>query len=188
MVVTSGCQNFQNAVADIQNGYIEGTAAKVINHDLLLGFLINAVSQCSSGRLVDDTQNFQTCDFTSVLGCLTLRVSEVCRNGDDSLSNRRTDISLCVSLQLLQNHCRDLLGRILLVVDGNTVIRAHVTLDRADGAVSVGNSLALCNLANHALAGLGESDNRRGGTSAFSVCDNSRLAAFHNGDAAVGGT
>ena len=68
-----GGQNLQNAVADIQDGYIERTAAEVVNHDLLLGFLIHAVSQRSSGRLVDDTQNFQTCDLAGVLGSLTLR-------------------------------------------------------------------------------------------------------------------
>ena len=53
-----------------------------------LGFLIYAVSQRSSGRLVDDTLNFQTCDLAGILGSLALRVGEVSRNGDNRLIYR----------------------------------------------------------------------------------------------------
>ncbi len=35
-VVAGGGQNFDNAVADLQNGDIEGAAAQVVDHDLLV--------------------------------------------------------------------------------------------------------------------------------------------------------
>ena len=34
--IAVGCQNFDNTVADLDDGYIESTAAKVVYHDLLL--------------------------------------------------------------------------------------------------------------------------------------------------------
>ena len=69
---TVGSQNFGNAVAHLDDGDIERTAAEVVDHDLLVGFLIDAVSQRSSRRLVDDTLDVQAGDGTGVLGGLTL--------------------------------------------------------------------------------------------------------------------
>ena len=72
--VAVGGQNFDDAVADVQDGDIERAAAQVVDHDLLLGFLIDAVGQRGCGRLVDDTLDFQTRDLAGVLGRLTLGV------------------------------------------------------------------------------------------------------------------
>ena len=72
--VAGGGQNFDDAVADLEDGHIERAAAEVVDHDLLLGFLIDAVGQRSSGRLVDDTLDIQTRDLAGVLGGLTLCV------------------------------------------------------------------------------------------------------------------
>src|SRR3712207_9409100 len=58
------------------------------------------------------------------------------------------EIRLGVGPQLLQDHRRDLLRRIPLAVDGDAVIRAHVPLDRGDGAVRVGDGLPLGELAD----------------------------------------
>ena len=66
--------------------------------------------------------------------------------------------------------------------------RAHLTLDGRNRVLGVGDGLALCDLADQTLADLGEADDRRGGAGAFGVRDDDRLAAFHNGDAAVGST
>ena len=178
--ITCGGQNLQNALADIQDGYIERTAAEVVNHDLLLRFLIYAVSQRSSGRLVDDTQNFQTCDLAGILGSLTLRVREVSRNGDDRLIYRLAEVCFCVSLQLLQDHSGNLLRGVRLAVDVYAVVGAHVTLDRNNGTVSVGYSLALSDLTDHTLAVLGKCNNRRSGARTLSVRDDYGFAALHN--------
>ena len=72
MGVTGGGQNLNDAVADLQNGYIEGAAAQVVDHDLLVLFLIDAVSQSGCGGLVDDTLDIQTGNLTGILGGLTL--------------------------------------------------------------------------------------------------------------------
>ncbi len=62
------------------------------------------------------------------------------------------------------------------------------TLDGADGAVRVGNSLTLGDLADQTLAVLGKRYDGSSGARAFSVRNNNRLAAFHNGDAGIGST
>ena len=186
--VACGGEHFEHALADIQNGDIERAAAEVVNHDLLLGFLIHAVSQRSRGRLVDDAQDFQACDLARVLGGLTLGVGEVGRNRDDRLGHRLAEISFCIRLELLQDHSGNLLRGIGLAVDVDAVVRTHVALDRDDRAVYIGDGLALCHLADHALAVLGERDDRRGRARAFGVRDNDRLAAFHHGYARVCGT
>ena len=43
--VAVGSQNFDDAVADVEDGDIERAAAEVVDHDLLLGFLIHAVGE-----------------------------------------------------------------------------------------------------------------------------------------------
>jgi hypothetical protein len=51
----------------------------------------------------------------------------------------------------------------------------------------IGDGLALGRLADQPLAVLGEGDDRRRGARAFRIFNDLRLAAFHDGDAAVGG-
>ena len=186
MGVAVGGKDFDNAVADVQNGDIERAAAEVIDHDLLLGFLVDAVGQSGCGRLIDDTLDVKTRDLACVLGGLTLCVVEVCGNGDNGLGDGAAQICLGVRLQLLQDHRGDLLRGVLLAVDVDLVIGAHVTLDGSDGALVVGNGLTLCDLTDHSFTGLGERDDGRGGAVAFGVRDDDGFAAFHNGDAAVG--
>src|SRR5699024_9841114 len=165
-----------------------GTAAQVVHHDLLVGLLIHTVGQSGGSGLVDDTLHVQTGDAAGVLGGLTLSVGEVSGNSDDSLGDRLAQISLGVRLQLLQDHSGDLLGGVGLAVHVHLVVGAHLTLDGSNGAVGVGDSLALGHLANHTLAVLGEGHDRGGGAVAFRVGDNDGLAAFHNSNTRVGRT
>jgi hypothetical protein len=62
-----------------------------------------------------------------------------------------------------------------------------VALDGGDGAVDVGDGLALGDLADEDLALLGEGDDRRGGAGALGVRDDGGLAALEDGDGGVGG-
>jgi hypothetical protein len=64
---------------------------------------------------------------------------------------------------------------------------AHVALDRPDGALGVGDGLALGHLADEHLAVLGEGHHRRGGAGALGVGDDDRIAALEDGDDGVGG-
>ena len=104
-----GGQHFEHALADVEDGNVERAAAEVVDHDLLLGFLIHTVSQRSRGRLVDDAQNLKTRNLARVLGRLALGVGEVRRHGDDRLGHRLTEVGFRVRLELLQDHCGDLL-------------------------------------------------------------------------------
>ena len=183
--VAVGGQHFHHAVADVQNGHIEGAAAQIVNHNLLAGFLFCAVGQGRGGRLVDDALDLQAGDLAGVLGGLALGIVEVSGHSDDRFCDRLSQICLGVFLQLGQNHGADLLRRVCLAVHIDFVIRTHVTLNGCNGAVGVGDSLALCHLTHHAFAGLGESHHRRGGAGSFGVGDHNSFAAFHNGYARV---
>ena len=122
VVVTCRCKNLLNAVAHLDDGNIECTAAEVINHNLLVVFLINTVSKSCGCRLVDDSLNLKAGNVTCVLCCLTLSVGEVSRNCDNSLGNLLAEVSLCVRLELLKNHCGNFLRGVFLVVDSYLVI------------------------------------------------------------------
>ena len=187
-VVARRGQHLDHAVVDLQNGDIERAAAEVIDHDLLCLLLVDAVGQRGGRRLVDDTLDVQTRDLAGVLRRLTLRVGEVGGDGDDGLADGRAQIALGVALQLLQDHGADLLRGVALAVDGDLVVGAHLTLDRGDGALGVGDGLTLGDLTDHTLAGLGERDHGRGGAVALCVGDNDCLAALHDGHAGIGGT
>ena len=187
-VVARRGQHFDDAVADLEHGHVEGAAAEVVDHDLLIAFLIETVGEGRGRRLVDDALDVQARDLARILGRLTLCVGEVGRDGDDGLGHALAQVGLGVGFELLQHHRGDLLRGVVLVVDRHLVVRAHLTLDRGDRAVGVGDGLALGHLADHTLAVLGKSDDRRRGARALGVRDNDSLAAFHDGHAAVGGS
>ena len=186
MGVAVGRKHFDDAVADVDDGHVEGAAAEVVDHNLLLFVVIKAVSECSRRRLVDDTLYLKARNLTCVLGCLTLCVVEVRRNRDDSLADLLTEIALRIRLQLLQNHCGNLLRRVALAVNGHLVIRAHVTLDRSNRAVRIRDSLTLCRLADQALAVLRKCNDGRCGSCALAVRNDDGLSALHHRNAAVG--
>ena len=203
VVVASSGQNLEHTVAELKHGNVERAAAKVEHEDLLIFVhLVEAVSQSSSGRLVDNTLHLEASDFASVFGGLTLSIVEVCRNGNDGLGNRLAHALLGVSLQLLQNHGRNFLGSVFLAIDvddGTAILALHdivgdglalfgsfvvAAADEAlhgrNGVLRVGDSLVLSGLANNTLAVFAEALDRRSGAVAFGVHQNGGLIAFHN--------
>ena len=150
-----------------------------------ISFEDQAVCQCSCGRLVDDTFYIQACDLTCILGCLTLCVVEVCRNGDNCLGYFLTEIVLSVRFQFLKDHCGDLLRRIFLSFDLYSEIASHMSLDGRDGSVGVGNSLTFCRLTYQSLASLCECYYGRCGSGTFCICNNYRFSTFHDCYAAI---
>ena len=151
-VVTGGSKNFLNAVTHFDYRNVEGAAAKVVYHNLLVVFLVNAVSKSGCGRLVNNTFNVKTGDTSGVLSSLTLSVGKVSGNGNNGLGYRRADVSLGVGLKLLQNDCGNFLRSVVLTVNAYFVSGTHFTLDGSDCTVGVGDSLTLCNLAYKTLA------------------------------------
>lgn len=206
--IAVGGLHLEDAVAKFEDRNIERTAAEVVHGDLHVAvLLVHAVSQCGSGRLVDDTAHLQTCDFARLLGGLTLRVGEVGRNRDDGFRNLLSEVILGSLLHLLKDNRRNLLRRVLTSVDidagrivvalddfirsacdigGHLIVTlAHETLDREDRAFGVGDSLTLGGVAHLALAVRRESHYRRSRAVSFGVGNNDRLAAFHHCHAGV---
>ena len=77
--VTSGGLDGKDTSLDGKKRDIEGTTTEIENENglLLLGLGVETVGDGSGSGLVDDTQNLETGDGTSVLGSETLRVVEV---------------------------------------------------------------------------------------------------------------
>ena len=178
-VVTCGCKNLLHAVAHLDDGNVECTAAEVVYHNLLLVFFINAVCKSCCGRLVDNSLYLETCYFTCVLCCLTLCVGEVGRNCDNSLCYCLSEVCLCISLELLENHCRNLLGSILFAVDIDVIVRAHISFYRDNCSIGVGYCLTLCNLTDKSFTCFLKSYYRRGCSRTVGVWNYDGLAAFH---------
>ncbi len=188
VVVAGGGADLDDAFTDFQQRDVEGAATQVEDQDgLFLVALVQAVRERGRGGLVDDAQHVQTGDLTGFLGGLTLGVLEVRGHGDDRVGDLLAQVCLGVALELHQHARADLLCGVLLVVDAHRPIGADVALDRADGAVDIGDRLVLCGLADQNLTVLGERDDRWGGARSFRVRDDDRLAAFENGDDRVRG-
>ena len=149
---------------------------------LALSVQIKAVSQRGSGRLVDDSLDLQPGDFTGVLGRLPLVVVEVGRDRNHGFADFLPQMRLGVSLDFLQNHRRDFLGRVFLLANLDTLISPHLALDTHDGALGVEDRLPLGQVAHQPLAVLGEGDDRREHLAAkgraFGRGDDGRAAAL----------
>ena len=211
--VAVGGLDLEDALAQLQDGDVEGAAAQVVDRDLLVALLVQAVGQGGRGGLVDDPLDVEAGDAAGVLGRLALGVVEVRRDGDDRLGDLLAQVRLGVRLELLQDHRADLGRRVRLAVrelhadavalgvllDGvrDEALRAldlgvveptaHEALDRIDRVAGIGDGLALGQLADEALAGLGERDDRRDRPAAFGGRDDGRLAALHDGHDGVRG-
>ena len=179
--VAVGGLDLEHAVADLEHRHVEGAAAEVEHEDRLVGvLLVEAVGQRGRGRLVDDAQHLEAGDLAGLLGGGALGVVEVGGHGDDGLVDRVAEVGLGVALELHQRAGRDLLRGVVLAVDVDLPVGAHVALDRADRAVGVGDGLALGHLADEDLAVLGEGDDRRGGAGALGVGDDDGIAALED--------
>jgi hypothetical protein len=185
--VAVGGLDLEDTLADLQQRHVERPAAQVEHEDRLVVLLVEPVGQRGRGRLVDDAQHLETRDLPGLLGGLALRVVEVRGDGDDGLRDAVTQIGLGVPLELHQDLRRDLLRRPLLAVDvhGPGVV-AHVTLDGPDGAVGVGDRLALRDLADQDLAVLREPHDRGCRPGSLGVGDHDRLAGLEHGHDRVG--
>ena len=183
-VIAMRSQNFEHAIADFKYGYIERAAAKVVYQNLLIGFLIHAVSKRGSGRLINYTQHVKARNAAGVLSGLALGIAEIRRDGYNGLSYLFAKVGFGVLLQLLKDHCAYLLRSIILTVDVLLISSAHLSLYGADGLIGVGDSLALCRAADYPFVAL-KCNHGRSGARTLSIGDNNRLAAFKNRHARI---
>ena len=104
--VTSSGLDLEDTLLNGQEGDIESTTTKIEDEDvaLTLGLLVETVGDGSSSGLVDDTEDVETSNETSVLGGLTLRVVEVGGDSDDSVVDGATEVGLGSLPHLGQDH------------------------------------------------------------------------------------
>ena len=188
MGVAAGRLHLEDALGDLQHGNVEGAATEVEDEDGLVLLLVEAVGQGGRRRLVDDPEHLEAGDLAGLLGRGALGVVEVGRHGDDCLVDGVAQVALGVALQLLEDAGGDLLGVVALAVDVDVpAVVAHVALDRSDGAVGVGDRLALGHLADEHLVGLGEPDHRGRRAGPLGVGDDGGFASLEDADDRVGG-
>jgi hypothetical protein len=101
--VSSSRLNLEDTLLDSQEGDIESTTTQVEDENvaLTLGLLVETVGDGRSGGLVDDTEDVETSNQTSILGSLTLRVVEVCGDGDNGVV-LVYEVSICSQMQFIQ--------------------------------------------------------------------------------------
>ena len=202
--VAVGGLDLEDAVADLQDRDVESAAAQVEDDDLLFLLFVETISQSGGGRLVDNPLHVQAGDPPGILGGLALAVVEVGGDGDHRIGDLLAQILLGGLLHLPEDHRRDLRSGVLLALhldhgvavlalddlegaqlDGLLDLRvaelaADQPLDGEEGAVRIGDGLALGDLADQPLAAVGEGHHRGGGAVAFDVIDDLGVAAFHH--------
>lgn len=82
MSVTRGGLDGKDTTRDVQEGDIESSSSKIEDEDiaLSLGLTVKTVGNGGSCGLVDDAENLETRNGTSILGGETLGVVEVGRD------------------------------------------------------------------------------------------------------------
>ena len=201
--VAVGGLDLDDALADLEDGDVEGAAAEVVDGDRLVLLLVHAVGQGRGRRLVDDALDLEPGDLARVLGGLALTVVEIGRDGDDGPVDLLTEIVLGGLFQLLEDEGRDLGRSVHLAVglDAHVAVRsighlerdlldlladlavapAHEPLDRIDGVFGIRHPLPLGHLADQDFAFGSESDDRRSRPATLFVGDDGRLFAFLDG-------
>ena len=209
MGVAVGRLHLEDALAELEDGDVEGAAAQVVHGDDLVLLLVETVCERGRGGLVDDTEHLEAGDLARVLGRLALTVVEIGGDGDHRLGHLFAQVGLRGLLELAQDHRRDLGRRILLAPDLDAdipvgslhhlvgdelhfllhflVAPPHEALDREDGVFGVGDGLTLGDLAHQHLAFLRKRDHRRREAAAFLIGDDERASSFHDCNDRVGG-
>ncbi len=153
--------------------------------------------------------HFEAGDLSRILGGLALCVIEIRWNSDHSLGHLAAQVGFGRFLQLRENHGGNLGRRILLAIDVHphvvmvaahhfvgdhlhffvdfVIAAPHEPFDREYRVRGVGDGLPFRDLADQTLAGLGKRHDRRRRAGSLLVCNDGRLAGFHNGDRGVGG-
>jgi len=68
--IAIGGFDLEHAVANFEDGDVEGAAAQIVDGNRAGLLLVEAVSQGSCSRLVDDAQDFKARDLAGILGSL----------------------------------------------------------------------------------------------------------------------
>jgi hypothetical protein len=103
--VTGGGKHLEHTVVNSEEGDIKSATTQVENNDVLLAnLLVKAISDGSGRGLVDNTENIESRNQTSVLGGLALSVVKVSGHGNDGVLNFLTEVVLSNVLHLDKDH------------------------------------------------------------------------------------
>mmetsp|Transcript_13397 Transcript_13397/g.16545 ORF Transcript_13397/g.16545 Transcript_13397/m.16545 type:complete len:292 (-) Transcript_13397:83-958(-) len=102
--VTVGGHNLENAVVDGQQRHIEGTSSQVVDQDVLLGLLVQAIGDGGSRGLVDDAQHVHAGNGACILGGLTLSIVKIGRNCNHCVFHFLAQVILSSLLHLGEDH------------------------------------------------------------------------------------
>ena len=200
-------------VGNLDDRNIEGAAPQVKHGDLaiMFGLFVEPERQGCSRRLIDDALDFKPCDPTGVFSGLALGVIEIRWNRDDCFSDVFTKIVLGGLFHFAQYFGRHLRGCQLATTrldPGVAVVRlddrvghqidvllhfffgklaADQSLDRKQGVGWIRHSLTLGGCAHKDLAVLHVRNNGGRSAGALGIFNHTRLTAFHDGDAGIGG-
>ena len=106
--IAVGGLHLEDAVAQLEDGNIEGPAAQIVNGNRSHLGAVQPVGQRGRGGLVDQPQHVEAGHAARVLGGLALRIVEISRDRDDCLGDRRAEEPLGVALELAQHIGRNL--------------------------------------------------------------------------------
>ncbi|EER32683.1 heat shock protein SSB1 [Candida tropicalis MYA-3404] len=112
--VTSSGFDSENTTSNVQQGNIESTTTQIEDQDVsfFFGFTsTQTVSNGSGGWFVNDSQNVQTSNGTSIFGSLSLSIIEVSWDSNNSLFNFLTNLGFSNFLHLGQDHGGNFLWR-----------------------------------------------------------------------------
>ena len=101
MGVTGGGENLKDTLVNRQERDIESTTTKVVDDDLALAIsLIKTVRDSGGSGLVDNAEDVETGNDTSILGGLALVIVEVGGDGNDGVGNLLAEVGLSGFLHL----------------------------------------------------------------------------------------
>ena len=158
----------------------------------MLAGLIQSEGQSCRRGLIDDANHIQPGYGSGILCGLPLIVIEVSRDGDHRLVHAVCQVCLRIGLDLAQDLGGDILRAVLLAVNPDLVVSAHLPLDAGDSSFRIGDRLPLGRLSHQRLSLFGEGHIRRKGLAAYArtLCtgNNSRSAADQNCSRRIAGS
>jgi len=217
MGMAVGSLDLEDTLLNGKQGNIESTTTKIEDQDvsLLLLLSVETVSNSSGGGLVDDSEDVDSGDGSSILGGLSLGVVEVGGHGDNSGLDGFSEVVFGDFLHLLQDHGRNLLSLELLFLtlvgdddDGLVIgsrfdlewpeldvfldglvgeLSADESLSVEDGVGGVSGSLVLGSITDESLI-FGECNVGGGGVKTLVVGNDLNLVVHPDSDAGVGGS
>ncbi len=140
---------------------------------------IHAISQCRSGRLINNTQHLKPCNLTGIFGSLALSIGKIGRHSNNRFIYFFPKITFRIFFQLLQHHSRNFLRSIIFFINFNRMISPHLPFNRGNSSFRIGDGLALSNLPHQQFSRFTKRYYGRRDSFAFNISNYLRFPTFH---------